>query len=175
MEDWREVTEFPGYSVSDCGRVRNDESGRILVIQVNQTGVPNVGLVKNPATPERTQHKRSVALLVASTFLAPHVEDSFDTPINRDGDRLNNHVHNLMWRPRWFAVRYFDQFRSTKRWGINDPIEDEKSGERFDSSWDAAIKYGLLDQDIYLAALNRTYVWPTYQVFRILPIDRCEE
>ena len=174
MEDWREITEFPGYSVSDCGRVRNDETGRILVIQVNQTGVPNVGLVKNPGTPDRTQCKRSVALLVASTFLPLHEQESFDTPINLDGDRLNNHVHNLMWRPRWFAVRYFEQFRSSMRWGFYTPIEDQK-GERYENSWEAALKNGLLDQDIYIAALNHTYVWPTYQVFRVLPIDQYEE
>lgn len=174
MEDWREITEFQGYSVSDCGRVRNDQTGRILVLQLNQTGVPNVGLVKRPYLDSPSiQTKRSVALLVASTFLTPHPQETFDTPINLDGDRLNNHVNNLMWRPRWFAIRYFDQFRRRNmRWGFETPIEETKTGEVFENSWEATLKYGLLDQDVYIATLNRTYVWPTYQTFRVLPINQ---
>lgn len=166
MEAWREIPEFPGYSVSDEGRVRNDQTGRILVLQINQTGVPNVGLVKRT---DGIQSKRSVALLVASAFLEPHPHAQFDTPINLDGNRTNNHVSNLQWRPRWFAARYFDQFRNhNDRWHWPTPIEDEKTGERFEDSWAIVIKYGLLEQDIYLAMLNRTYVWPTYQTFRAL-------
>lgn len=175
MEQWRGIPDFPGYSVSDEGRVRNDDTGRILLVQVNQTGVPNVGLVRRPYLHEGSlsvQKKRSVALLVASAFLGPHPEESFDTPINLNGDRLDNRVSNLMWRPRWFAVRYFDQFKTPKRWGINNPLEDRKTGERYEDSRDAAIKNGLLEQDIYLAALNNTYVWPTYQTFRVVPVDQ---
>lgn len=170
MEDWREITEFPGYSVSDCGRVRNNLTGRILVLQVNQTGVPNVGLVKRPYLDSPTiQCKRSVALLVAQTFVSPHEHEQFDTPINLDGNRTNNHVNNLAWRPRWFAARYFDQFRNRNtQWHWPAPIKDEKTGEQFEDSWDAVTKYGLLEQDVYLAMLNRTYVWPTYQTFRAL-------
>lgn len=166
MEAWREITEFPGYSVSDYGRVRNDQTSRILVLQLNQTGVPNVGLVQRT---DGVQCKRSVALLVASTFLDPHPHEQFDTPINLDGNRTNNHANNLQWRPRWFAARYFDQFRNRNdRWHWPTPIEDEKTGERFEDSWEIVTKYGLLEQDIYLAMLNRTYVWPTYQTFRAL-------
>lgn len=166
MEEWRTLTEFPGYSVSDCGRVRNDQTGRYLVLQVNQTGVPNVGLSKRNDAEEPIQHKRSVALLVASTFLTPHEHEQFDTPINLDGNRQNNNVRNLMWRPRWFAVRYFEQFRlRNPRWVVNHPIQDKKSKEVFENSWDAVVKHGLIEQDIYLSMLDRTYVWPTYQVF----------
>lgn len=171
MEYWREITEFPGYSVSDRGRIRNDLTDHFLVLQVNQTGVPNVGLVKRCAGEPPTQYKRSVALLVASTFLPPHEHEQFDTPINLDGNRSNNHIDNLVWRPRWYAVRYFDQFRRRNdRWVINSPIVDSKTGEQFENSWEAVVKYGLLEQDIYLAMLDRTYVWPTYQVFRTLSV-----
>src|SRR3954469_2297239 len=104
MEDWAPIQGFPGYSVSTLGRVRRDSSGRILRIKVNQYGVPYVGLMK-----EWDQKQRSLALLVARAFIM-NTSDIFDTPINLDGDRFNCAVDNLMWRPRWFAVKYNQQF-----------------------------------------------------------------
>lgn len=164
MEIWRTIRSFPGYSVSDYGRVRNDETERVMALLKNQQGIVNVGMTMN-----HVQYKRSVALLVATAFLPkqPQQRDAFDTPINLDGDRSNNHVINLMWRPRWFAVKYFRQFHSYQR-GFDVPIEEVNTGERFETSWEAAIKYGLLDREILLATLNRTYVWPSYQKFRVI-------
>lgn len=161
MDEWREVREFPGYSVSRDGLVRNDETGRFMTLLRNQGGIINVGLTKN-----LVQYKRSVTVLVAEAFLPTHPLESFDTPINLDGDRSNNHVDNLMWRPRWFAVKYFQQFTNGLR-GYSVPIIDINSGEQFQTSWEAATKYGLIDREIMIATLNRTYVWPTYQRFRV--------
>jgi hypothetical protein len=87
--------------------------------------------------------------------------------INLDGDRENNHIANLMWRPLQFARRYHRQFQSPHR-GLDCPIIDVKSRERFDCSWNAAVKYGLIDRDIMLAVFNRTCVFPTFQMFQIL-------
>lgn len=162
MVQWREIREFPGYSVSDIGQVRNDETGRIMSLLVNQSGVVNVGLTKR-----LVQHKRSVALLVATAFLPQDPRDSFDTPINLDGDRYNNHASNLMWRPRWYAVKYFQQFRDGPQHFLG-PIEDKATGEVYKSTWDAATTWGLLEKDIYLAILNHTYVSPTFQTFRVV-------
>ena len=32
MENWKPIEHFPGYSVSDHGRVRTDKSGKILAL-----------------------------------------------------------------------------------------------------------------------------------------------
>jgi len=135
-----------------------------MTLLINQGGVVNVGL-----TDDYGQHKRAVAPLVASAFLPkiPRQRDAFDTPINLDGDRSNNDVNNLMWRPRWFAVKYFQQFNSEPK-GYRVPIEDIKTGERFETSWEAATTYGLLDIDIVVAMERNTWVFPTYQKFRIV-------
>lgn len=162
MHEWREIESFPGYSVSNSGLVRNDDTDRIMRLNANQRGIVNVGLMKNGV-----QHKRSVALLVAEAFIRVRPNQTFDSPINLDGDRWNCSVQNLMWRPRWFAVKYFQQFVTGPQ-GFGRPIVERKTGEWFPTSWDAALKYGLLDREIAIAVMNRTYVWPTYQRFRVL-------
>jgi len=162
MEEWREVQFFPGYSVSDTGRIRNDDTGRIMTLCVNQRGAVYVGLVRS-----HRQHIRSVSVLVARAFLPPPKLEAFDTPINYDGDRRNNHTYNLTWRPRWFAVKYFQQFRLPHP-GIKVPIIDVKSSEQFSDSWEATLRYGLLDREIVLSILNHTFVWPTYQRFKVV-------
>lgn len=158
--EWKVIPDFPDYSVSNRGQIRNDDTGRVLALTRNQNGLVQVGLMNG-----HHQHKRGVALLVAKAFLPPPVPETFDTPINLDGDRLNNATENLMWRPRWFAVRYHQQFHNDKR-GFRGPIQEIRTGELFPNSWQAAITYGLLDIEILVATLNRTYVWPTYQRFR---------
>jgi NUMOD4 motif len=162
MEHWKEIRGFPGYSVSDYGRIQADKSGRILRQSENQYGLAQVGMMKNGE-----QKHRSVPLLVASAFMERPYE-AFDTPINLDGDRHNNHVNNLLWRPRWFAVKYNRQFRYPYEYPIDAPIEDVKTGMVSENSFECCKDYGLLEEDLVLSILNRTYVWPTYQEFRIV-------
>lgn len=162
MEEWLRIGSFPGYSVSDFGRVRNDRTGTFIKIVVNQFGICYVGLKH-----DGIDYKRGVAPLVARAFLPiPHLV-SFDTPINLDGDRLNNIVANLMWRPRWFAVKYHSQFRRPS-FGIKEAIEDLDTGEEFPTSLHAAVKFGLIDRDIFIAVHRGETVWPTSKKFRII-------
>lgn len=160
-EVWKPIELFPEYSVSNFGNVRSNKSSRILSISPNQYGVVQVGLMKNGV-----QYHRSVPLLVAKAFL-PIKAGPFDTPINLDGDRLNNHVDNLVWRPRWFAVKYNRQFRFPSDMHISRPIVDLKTGEVSINSMECAKRYGLLEEEVVLAVMNKSYVWPTYQEFRI--------
>lgn len=160
-EQWMPIEDFPGYSVSDHGNIRTDKSGRILVLSENQFGLLQVGMMR-----DGEQKHRSVPLLVAKAFL-PELPGPFDTPINLDGDRHNNHISNLAWRPRWFAIKYNQQFRHQYHNPIMAPVVDLKTGEVSENSTECAKKYGLLEQDLVLSILNRTYVWPTYQEFGI--------
>jgi hypothetical protein len=161
-EQWRAIENFPEYSVSNYGQIRSDKSGRILSLNENQFGVLQVGMMR-----DGEQRHRSVPLLVAKAFI-PQPHDPFDTPINLDGDRHNNQVDNLVWRPRWFAIKYNQQFRRPYENPIDVPIEDLKTGKISENSFECARRYGLLEQDLVLSILNRTYVWPTYQEFRFL-------
>ena len=162
MEQWRPIDGFEDYSVSTYGQIRSNKSGRILSLNENQYGVVQVGLMK-----EGIQYHRSVPLLVAKAFL-PRDAEPFDTPINLDGDRHNNHVDNLVWRPRWFAIRYNQQFRQPYENSISAKIINLKTGEVSENSFICACRYGVLEQDLVLSILNRTYVWPIYQEFGIV-------
>jgi hypothetical protein len=161
-ERWKRLKEFPGYSVSDNGRVRADKSGRILALSENQFGVVCVGMMK-----DGEQKHRSVPLLVAKAFVKGR-SDIFDTPINLDGNRWNNHYTNLVWRPRWFAIKYNRQFREPYVHPILLPLQDVKTGEITVTSFKTAKRYGLLESDVVLSIANRTVCWPTYQEFRVV-------
>jgi hypothetical protein len=128
----------------------------------NQYGLVQVGLMD-----EGVQYHRSVPLLVARAFLTP-TEGPFDTPINLDGDRHNNRLENLLWRPRWFAIKYNQQFRHPIENPIHSRIMDLKTKEVSENSFECACRYGLLEQDLVESIMSRTYVWPTYQEFGIL-------
>jgi hypothetical protein len=166
QEEWREILEFPGYSVSNTGLVRNEDFGkdheiRMMTQHVNQRGIANVSFNRRGR-----QYKRSVAVLVAKAFITTARSLAFDTPINLDGDRLNNCVDNLAWRPRWHATEYFQQFRQPRQ-SIEHDVQEYKTEEVFESSWEAALRFGLLDFDIVQAIANATYARPTFQRFRI--------
>ena len=163
-EQWVEIDEFPGYAVSDRGRVMNTYTDHIKIPTQNQQGIPNVCLMQ-----DRTQCRRSVALLVANAFLPPPARAAFDTPINMNGDRTDNHVDNLEWRPRWFAIRYHQQFRKPPAFGFTGPIELVQTGEVFEDIRDAAVKYGLLEKEIVLSAHTNTPVFPSWLEFQLPP------
>lgn len=159
-ERWADILEFPGYSISDHGRVLNARTNFFIRPTRNSHQLAIVGLMHNGI-----QHKRSLPLLVASAFIRKPSNPNFDTPVNLDGDRMNNHYMNLTWRPLWFARNYRKQF-SDNHTTFDQPIEDVETREIYDNSMHAAIVNGLLDTEIYLSMLNNTYVWPTGQIFR---------
>lgn len=162
MEVWKEIEDFPDYSVSSYGRVRTNRTGRILHLTENQYGLLQVGMMSYGV-----QCHRSVPLLVAKAFIL-QPPGPFDTPINLDGDRYNNNVNNLAWRPRWFAIRYNQQFRHPYLNHIRYPIVDLASNVVSRNSLECAKTYGLLEEDLVGSILAHTYVWPTYQQFAVL-------
>lgn len=162
-EEWKIIPEFPDYSVSNYGRIRTNKSERILRCNPNQYGLLQVGLMH-----EGVQYHRSVPLLVAKAFL-PELPGPFDTPINLDGDRHNNQVSNLMWRPRWYARKYNQQFRYYPyEHHIDELIMDLKTKEISQNSFDCAIRYGLLEEDVVMSIIHRTYTRITFQQFGIV-------
>jgi hypothetical protein len=161
LVEWRPIEDFENYSVSRLGTIRNEESGRLMAMSVNQRQVVNVGLTRNCK-----QYRRAVGLLVASAYLADDRPSRvFDCTINLNGDRFNNAVDNLAWRPKWFAMRYNQQFDEAHFEDYH-PILNLQTQEVFRTSWDAVRKHGLLHSDLILSIANGTSVWPIRQHFR---------
>lgn len=164
MEEWKKVVIFDQYSVSELGQVRNDETGRIMSVLRNAHGVCYVGLTKG-----YQQYRRSLPLLVAQAFVPKPMtmqKESFNKPIHLDGNQTNNRAYNLLWRPHWFAMKYTAQFKVGPT--VATPVIDLKTEEKYSCPWIAALSFGLLEREIIVAGLTRTFVWPTYQEFRFL-------
>lgn len=162
VEDWAIIDAFPQYEVSTLGHIRNHKTKRIMLTRLNQYGVVGVKLMK-----DGTQFHRSVPLLVAATYIRKQ-NLAFDTPINLDGDRDNNAVSNLIWRPRWHAVAYGKQFENPYEQPILRRIVDRQSSVVYENSWHCAVTNGLLESDIVLSIFNNTYAGITFQKFEVL-------
>jgi hypothetical protein len=103
---------------------------------------------------------------VAHTFVQGYT-DIFNTPIHLNGNKQHDWADNLVWRPRWFAFKYHVQFVNRPPY-VPEPIIDIDTGEEFFDSRKAAVKYGLLEKDIFLSTSNHTHVFPSGQIFQIL-------
>lgn len=162
LERWKDVVGFSDYVVSNYGEVYCSRTGRILRQTPVQYGMLTVGLWR-----DNKQHRRSVATLVATAFLDKQ-RDDFNTPIHLDGDRSNCRVDNLAWRPRHFAVRYHLERKNPRFPKWKRPFELVQTEEEFDSIGVAAVKYGMLESDIFIGLTNGTSVFPMWVHFRYL-------
>jgi hypothetical protein len=158
MEQWLPVREFPGYSVSDEGRVRNDRFGKMRKINHTRDGNLTVAFFVGGRL-----YNRSLARVVAETFV-DRPRQSFNTPIYIDGDKTNCRASNLAWRPKWFAMRYREQFR-LKLPDYPNPVRNIYTGTVYPTVWDVVFDRGVLYNDVVLSIYNKTYVFPLYQSF----------
>lgn len=86
--EWIKISEFPRYSVSDTGEVRNDKTGRTLKPLITGHGYYRVHL--SPGKKRFPIHR-----LVADAFI-PKTEGK--TQINhKNGIKTDNRVENLEW------------------------------------------------------------------------------
>jgi hypothetical protein len=163
LEEWRVIPAFPKYSISSLGTVCNNRAGKELKPTKNQQGHLKVNFVKNGE-----HYTRSINQLVAKAYLPDPGRPDFNSIIHLDGDKTNCRSDNLLWRPRYFAIRYHQQFDSPVFQTSLFPVVETKSGEEYETAQVAAVRYGLIFSEIVVAVHNRTYVWPTFQEFRTL-------
>jgi len=127
METWRPIPDFPGYEVSDCGRVRSlfqrvygqngkhadweiaDEPQRILKGHVDNHGYHRVILRRNGQS-----YGRQVHALVMRAFHGPALP-GFECAHN-NGDATDNHLSNLRYDTTWGNAQ-------DKRWRNDEPPE----------------------------------------------------
>jgi len=162
MQEWAslETCGFPGYELSNDGLVRNISSGRILKRSPNQEGIVRVGLMRRDEALQRTV---SVVRLVARMFVQGR-SATFDTPIQLNGDRSDVRHTNIKWRPRWFAVKFYNQFEKKEPLSTG-KFYDVETGKEYENTREAACANGLLEEDILNSIVTGNPCFPTWQIF----------
>ncbi len=87
---WRVVSEFPKYSVSSFGNVKNSETQVFLRPVINPKGYPVVCLYNKGVRKYFRVHQ-----LVLAAFRGPMPKGKESAHL--DGDKLNNNIHNLCY------------------------------------------------------------------------------
>lgn len=163
-EEWRQIAAFPDYDVSNLGRVKNTKYDRILAPSVNSHGHAKVKLMGYGRA-----NTRQINHLVALLFLEPPSREDFISVIHLNGDKADCRVENLMWRPRFFTIRYHKQFETPMWKRTKVPVVDIATEIEYKTAQEAAMTFGLVLTELLSAAYNKRRVWPTYQQFRTLP------
>lgn len=122
-EKWKNIDDFPGYQVSDLGRVRSKHSygWKILIPTRCDNGYLKVCLVKNQKRYNRTIHR-----LVATAFI-PNPENKPEVN-HKNTNKKDNRVANLEWSTgsenQLHSAKY--GYRSNSK-----PIQIIETGETF--------------------------------------------
>lgn len=164
MEDAKPIDGFPEYVITKDGTVYTLASGLKRKPSMTQEGALKITLYRDGRA-----YTKSLSLLVANAWLYNDFDpDIFDTPIHLDNDLQNNHVDNLAWRPRWFAVKYQRQYWNEEFRYSKVRVEELTSGTAYESLLDVCQAFGYLYVDVLRSCTRHESVFPTWREFRFL-------
>lgn len=167
QEVWSEMRRFPGYLISNLGRVWNKKRERVMSPSLNNYGHLKISLYDAYGI-RRTFF---VATLVGEAFVkAP---DRRCTHIMiKDGDQTNVAAWNLTWRPKGFVWRYYHQLRTPQHvYYQNLPVVDMTHAKEYDSVIEAGIVNGQMFEDIWRSTSTGDAIYPYHSVYRVI-LDR---
>lgn len=162
MDELRDIEDFPEYGVARDSSVYNKAAGTLRKASYTREGAVKITLFFR-----NRPHTRSLPKIVAQAWLYNDFNpEIFDTPIHLDNDLSNNHVDNLVWRPRWFAVKYQRQYWNEEYRYAKIKVEDVKTGEIYESMMELCQRYGYLYLDVLQSCTKGDEVYPTWRQFR---------
>lgn len=154
------VDDFPDYVVSAEGYVVDiSKDSRVANVYLNNIGHAFVVI--------RNQHgfyySRNLGKIVARAFHKKE-EPHWNTVVYLDGDKTNCNAENIVWRPRWFAIRYHRE----KRHGLKDgyfPVRNKDTGEIFTNVREVSMCFGSLESEILDKVNSDCGVFPFGYIF----------
>ena len=93
IEQWKIINEFPQYSVSNLGRVKNNRTNHIMVGGFDRDGYRQVIISYH-----KHQYNRRICRLVAIAFI-PN-PNGYDVVHHINHNKTDNRVENLVWADR---------------------------------------------------------------------------
>ena len=158
------IVDFPQYVIDIDGHVYNIETGLCVRSSKTKTGAVKINLYLNgfPST-------RSIPRLVAEAYVVNDKNPNiFDTPIHLDNDLTNNHADNLLWRPRWFAIKYYQQHSFPNFNNATSNIQDLETGEKYIGFVELCHTFGILYFDVFNSCVRGDSVFPIGKKFVFL-------
>lgn len=99
-EEWKVVSDFPNYEVSNLGNVRNRKTGVTRKLVTHPLGYTQLTLRK-----DGKQHCAKVHRLVAMAFIG-HAPKHLPEINHINGDKSDNRANNLEWSNRSLNVKH---------------------------------------------------------------------
>lgn len=161
--EWRLIDDFPGYAVSNDGRIFNSRTEQEMALSRTTHGHVKVALVNG-----YVRRTVSVAVLVASAFVEPPSEGC-DQVVLLNGLQDDLRASNMVWRPKWFNWKYVRQLKNPlPRHFCNLAVANEVTQVRYNSIYDAGTSEGLLFDDIWRSTYAHVRVYPTRDTFTVI-------
>jgi hypothetical protein len=173
-EEWKTIRDYPAYEVSNMGFVRRIGSNRVLQ---PKKAKGNSWFVK--LSIDGDQVSKTIKILVAEAFVPKpqHYQgELFDTPVQRVMNTDDLRAEKIVWRPRWFAVKFRRDLRpSAHPYYFDVPVRNINTGKRHASILTASLEDCVLMEDVYRSCLEERRVFPEWHRYEFIPREEIEE
>lgn len=90
MEEWKTITDYDNYQISNLGNVKNKKTNKLLTPYINSSGYYGVQLCKNG------KHKNFIIHRLIAIAFIPN-PNNYPVIDHKDKNLLNNSLNNLRW------------------------------------------------------------------------------